>query len=145
MDEAISKRAAMRTDKVASHKFKAVGRLFVNDQDTESYVGSVDYMPNHLCRIDCALDTNGWIFCIERMFTNDFKPVFGAFHAGGHYSFAEIEEPKDGETMENTLILLVISNFWHILHPDCFDGGLPEEGKPVKVSWQVELIPMSNQ
>jgi hypothetical protein len=129
MNELIANKAQAHTIKVAPFVFNSERLLVVNGRDTETYVGSVDYLPRAFCIIDCALSTKGWVFCIERMVTNDFRPVFGAFHNCGHYSFAEIEEPKEGETMQSILILLVISNFWEILHP----GDLPQ-----KVSWRLE-------
>jgi hypothetical protein len=94
--------------------------LYVDKQDTNSYVGVIYYNNNNY-EMGGAIKVHDWVFVLERMYTtvreksapqNDPNVwVIGAFHDKSHYSFVGVTTPTQIE-LNNCLARYVVANLF---------------------------------
>lgn len=141
-------KAAASTSVVSNWEFRPVGRLFVNDENYESYIGEV-YYNNPIYEIGASIKVRNWVFCLERMtakFRERLTPqnspdvwLVAAFHEKSHYSFESIQANSQKE-LNNIFTSYVIEKFWPILHPESFDSFIKDknnQGKDKRMTWQI--------
>lgn len=136
-NNAIREKATAGTSNVSPWNFQTTGHLYVDDRDTQSFVGEV-YYSNPFYEIGAAIKVRDWVFCLERMVPKARKKlapnndpdawVIAAFHGQSHYSFISIKASSQKE-LNDMLIEYVVETFWPILHPEVFESYLEEQGK----------------
>jgi hypothetical protein len=128
-DDKIRAFAKAGTAGIARWNFIPSEKLVVDDRDTDSYCGILNY-ENSGYEIGSAIQVRDWVFVLERM-TEQLRLVLSpqnshdmwviaGFHGNEHYSFVSTYDGKN--TRDDTLIKYVVANFWPILHPEVFDS-----------------------
>lgn len=143
-NKCIQEKAIATTTAVAPWQFEPRGHLYVDDKNTNSYVGELYYRnPNY--ETGGAIKVQDWVFVLERM-TSEAPDtwVIAAFHGHLHYSFTEITASNQSE-LNNLLVKYVVTTYWPILYPEVFTDYLHEQSfkdipEDKQVTWR--LIPL---
>lgn len=117
--------AGAKTTPIAPWRFIASGHLYVDDRDTESFLGEV-YYANRGFEIQCAVRIRNFVFCLERSTANSpsqaaLRPEarthwwVAAFSGNTHYSFGSIVDAPQQE-LNKAFLEVVITRYYPILH-----------------------------
>lgn len=152
-DKFIEGKALSKTDNISAWKFQETGHLYVEEKDTGSYVGGVNY-DNPIYEMGGAIKVCDWVFALERM-TSEAREklapendpnvwVIAAFHESSHYSFDGVEAPSKSE-LNNFLVKYVVENFWPIFHPEVVDAYIKKQSTKEKagnkdIKWQIVML-----
>jgi hypothetical protein len=117
--------ASSKSTPIPPWRFIASGHLYVDDRDTESFLGEI-YYTNRALEIRCAVRIRNFVFCLERWIAGSpahaaMPPEkrshwwIAAFSGDTHYSFGSL---TDGPQQELTKAFLdvVITRYYPILH-----------------------------
>lgn len=145
--------AKVGTQVIVPYKFIPTGHLYVDDRDTDSYIGELCYI-NSNYETGGALKVRDWIFALERMLpearqrlapkNNPDVWVIGGFHEHSHYSFTTVTAVSQKE-LNQALLHYVLTKFWPILHPEVFDTYLKQavanhQHEDFHISWKTSPL-----
>lgn len=136
----IQEKAATSTSIIVHWRFIPTGHLYVDNKDTNTYVGELYYgNPNY--EMGGAIKVRDWVFVLEKMTSeamNRLAPnndpnvwVIAGFHDHSHYTFTGITASSQSE-LNNMLVGYIVVNFWPILHPEVFTDYLKEQASKEK-------------
>lgn len=135
---------------ISPYTFTSLAKIVVNDRDTNSYVGRINYA-NPAYEFLACIKIRECIFTLERL-VPFFKQAFGhmndcyyigCFNGNKHCVFSQNYEPSYFEQNKpgDTLIDYVVSSFWGIFFPDCFDHHANwQNNTPLYLTWYVEKL-----